>query len=113
MNVLGIVSIPGLMTGQILSGYPPDQAARYQILIYFLICTCSSFGTLSAIIFACRGLFDSSHRLRSRERLTRREEKADDLITSFFRHVSEQLGKLRRAGSRRDGELEPLVVTTK
>lgn len=28
MSVVGIVSIPGMMTGQILSGGRPDQAAR-------------------------------------------------------------------------------------
>jgi len=28
MSVVGLVSIPGMMTGQILSGSNPDQAAR-------------------------------------------------------------------------------------
>lgn len=31
MNVVGLVSIPGMMTGQILGGAPPMKAARYQI----------------------------------------------------------------------------------
>jgi putative ABC transport system permease protein len=29
MSVVGLVSIPGMMTGQILSGSNPDQAARW------------------------------------------------------------------------------------
>ena len=33
----GIVSIPGMMTGQILGGSDPATAARYQIVIMFLI----------------------------------------------------------------------------
>ena len=37
MNVVGIVSIPGMMTGQILGGSDPAKAARYQIIIMFLI----------------------------------------------------------------------------
>ncbi len=31
MMVLGLVSIPGMMTGQILAGNQPEQAARYQV----------------------------------------------------------------------------------
>jgi len=31
MNVVGIVSIPGMMTGQILGGSDPATAARYQV----------------------------------------------------------------------------------
>lgn len=36
MLVVGLVSIPGTMTGQILTGLPPDGAARYQILVMLL-----------------------------------------------------------------------------
>lgn len=36
MYVVGLVSIPGTMTGQILAGLPPGGAARYQILVMFL-----------------------------------------------------------------------------
>jgi len=35
MAVTGIVSLPGMMTGQILAGESPGQAVRYQILIWF------------------------------------------------------------------------------
>lgn len=31
MSVVGVVSIPGMMTGQILGGQAPMQAARYQV----------------------------------------------------------------------------------
>ncbi|KAK9814854.1 hypothetical protein WJX73_000242 [Symbiochloris irregularis] len=33
MSVIGLVSIPGMMTGQILGGSPPDVAARYQMVL--------------------------------------------------------------------------------
>ena len=36
MYVVGIVAIPGTMTGQLLAGLPPDGAARYQILVMLL-----------------------------------------------------------------------------
>jgi putative ABC transport system permease protein len=36
MYVVGLVSIPGTMTGQIIAGLPPGGAARYQILVMLL-----------------------------------------------------------------------------
>ena len=37
MRVIGIISIPGTMTGQLLGGSPTLTAARYQILVTYLI----------------------------------------------------------------------------
>ena len=37
MMVVGIVQLPGMMTGQILAGAQVEDALRYQIMIYFLI----------------------------------------------------------------------------
>lgn len=39
MMVVGLVSLPGMFTGQVLSGIDPLNAASYQILILFLIVT--------------------------------------------------------------------------
>lgn len=51
MMVVGIVSLPGMMTGQILAGADPTQAVRYQIVTMFLICVSSTLGcTLSALL---------------------------------------------------------------
>ena len=44
MLVVGIVSLPGMMTGQILAGADPTQAVRYQIVTMFLICVISTLG---------------------------------------------------------------------
>ncbi|RME43146.1 MAG: iron export ABC transporter permease subunit FetB [Deltaproteobacteria bacterium] len=64
MAAAGIVSLPGMMTGQILAGAPPTEAVRYQILIMFLITAGTGFGTITAIAFTTRHLFDARHRLR-------------------------------------------------
>jgi len=48
MCVVGIVSIPGMMTGQILCGSSPIVAARYQAMIIFLI----ALSTLSTILMS-------------------------------------------------------------
>lgn len=64
MATAGLVSLPGMMTGQILGGSPPMEAVKYQILIMFLITAGTGFGVLAAIWLANRELFDERHRLR-------------------------------------------------
>lgn len=66
MMVIGLVSIPGMMTGQILGGSPVIEAARYQILIMYLIAACA-FGTILCEIWVAKHVgFDvRKQRLRS------------------------------------------------
>jgi putative ABC transport system permease protein len=63
MAAAGLVSLPGMMTGQILSGTPPIEAVRYQILIMFLIAAGTGFGVVSAIWMSGLQLFDDRQRL--------------------------------------------------
>jgi putative ABC transport system permease protein len=62
MSVVGIVSLPGMMTGQVLAGQSPLQAVRYQIVIMFLIAASSALGTVLAVVLAYRRLFSADHR---------------------------------------------------
>ena len=64
MAAAGLVSLPGMMTGQILAGSPPLEAVKYQILIMFLITTGTGFGTMAAVWLGARRLFDERQRLR-------------------------------------------------
>lgn len=64
MAVAGIVSLPGMMTGQILAGAPPIEAVKYQILIMFLVTAGTGFGTFAAVWLGARRLFDGRERLR-------------------------------------------------
>jgi putative ABC transport system permease protein len=64
MAAAGLVSLPGMMTGQILAGSPPLEAVKYQILIMFLITTGTGFGTMAAVWLGARRLFDERMRLR-------------------------------------------------
>lgn len=64
MAAAGIVSLPGMMTGQILAGAPPFEAVKYQILIMFLIAAGTGFGTVAAVWLSARRLFDERERLR-------------------------------------------------
>ena len=63
MAVAGIVSLPGMMTGQILAGSPPMEAVKYQILIMFLIAGGTGIGTISAVWMGSRRMFDERQRL--------------------------------------------------
>jgi putative ABC transport system permease protein len=60
----GLVFIPGMMTGQILAGADPHDAAKYQILIMFLIAGGTAVGALSAVMLGAWCLTDQRHRLR-------------------------------------------------
>ena len=65
-NVLfavGLVSLPGMMTGQILSGVSPLIAARYQIMVMLMLYGASG---LSALLFLV-ALLRSGQRVKSRE----------------------------------------------
>lgn len=64
MAAAGIISLPGMMTGQILGGTPPVEAVKYQILIMMLIAAGTGFGVIAAIWATSRNLFDERHRLR-------------------------------------------------
>ncbi len=64
MAATGVVSLPGMMTGQILSGIDPSEAVKYQILIMFLIAGATGLGVLVATLAAVRRLSDARQRLR-------------------------------------------------
>ncbi|MET0029806.1 MAG: iron export ABC transporter permease subunit FetB [Candidatus Thiodiazotropha sp.] len=64
MAAAGVVSLPGMMTGQILGGTPPLEASKYQILIMLLISAGTGFGATAAVWIGSRRLFDERERLR-------------------------------------------------
>jgi putative ABC transport system permease protein len=64
MAAAGLVSLPGMMTGQILSGTPPLEAVKYQILIMFMITAGTGFATMGAVWIGAKHLFDERQRLR-------------------------------------------------
>ena len=56
MATAGIVSLPGMMTGQILAGSPPMEAAKYQLLVMFLISAGTGLGSVAAVWIGSRRL---------------------------------------------------------
>ena len=72
MSVVGIVSLPGMMTGQVLAGQSPMEAVRYQIVIMFLIAAGSALGTVCAVVLTFRRLFSPQHQFMPHRLVTRR-----------------------------------------
>lgn len=64
MATAGIVSLPGMMTGQILAGAPPVEAVKYQILIMFLVTAGTGFAVITVLQLISRRMFDTRERLR-------------------------------------------------
>ena len=69
MAATGLVSLPGMMTGQILAGIDPVEAVKYQLLVMFLIAGATAIGVTGAVFAISRRLSDNRHRLRL-DRLT-------------------------------------------
>ncbi len=61
MMVVGIVSLPGMMTGQIIAGMPPIQAVKYQVVVMFLIASATALGTVSVVLLSFFRLFNVDH----------------------------------------------------
>lgn len=64
MMVMGLVSLPGMMTGQILAGASPIDAVRYQIAIVFAIASGTALGTFGVVLLAFNRLLSPTHQLR-------------------------------------------------
>ena len=64
MNGIGIVFIPGMMTGQLLSGTDPLIAFKYQIAMMMSIASSVVFTSLISLYFAHKFLFDEAGRLK-------------------------------------------------
>jgi putative ABC transport system permease protein len=63
-KVVGLISLPGAMTGLILAGVDPFTAIRYQIVVMYMQLAAAALGALTAARLAERALFDEAHRLR-------------------------------------------------
>ena len=71
MSAAGVVTLPGIMTGQILAGMDPMEAAKYQILLIFLLSGGSGLAAVAVVYLAAMRLTDDRQRLRI-DRLTAR-----------------------------------------
>lgn len=62
-KVVGLISLPGAMTGLILAGVDPLDAIRYQIVVMYMLLAAASLSALLAARLGQRALFDDADRL--------------------------------------------------
>lgn len=63
-KTLGIVSLPGMMTGLILGGVPPMEAIKFQIMVTFMILSSASISTLIATYLCYKDFFNNRKQLK-------------------------------------------------
>ncbi|KAF9192406.1 hypothetical protein BGZ50_008537 [Haplosporangium sp. Z 11] len=91
MSIIGLISIPGMMTGQLIAGASVMNAAKSQMIIMFLISGAAAFGTLSSVLICLRVCFDSSDRLRP-ERIIKSKSIIPKSISDFTRRARNWIG---------------------
>ena len=64
MAVMGLVSLPGTMIGQILGGSSPDVAIKYQIMIVVITMSASMLSLMIAIRLSSLQAFDGYGRMK-------------------------------------------------
>lgn len=63
MMGVGLVSIPGMMTGQIMAGADPADAVRYQIVVMLMIVASTALATFIVLHLVRRRCFGRAHNL--------------------------------------------------
>ncbi|NOY05843.1 MAG: iron export ABC transporter permease subunit FetB [Chlorobi bacterium] len=63
MMGVGIVFLPGMMSGQILAGADPVTAVQYQIVVMLMLVGSTTIGSILVVYFARKRCFDAEHRL--------------------------------------------------
>lgn len=64
MSAAGIITLPGIMTGQLLAGMDPLEAVKYQILLLFLLAGAGGLAAVGAVYLAALAITDERQRLR-------------------------------------------------
>ncbi|KAG1246178.1 hypothetical protein G6F68_014750 [Rhizopus microsporus] len=70
LSVMGMINIPGMMTGQIMAGTPMMQAVIYQQCIMFMIAASSVLGVIMAVT-ACMSVLIDEDQTIQRQIVTR------------------------------------------
>ena len=85
-SVIGIISIPGMMTGAILGGSSVHQAAKLQMIIMFMIAAATVLASVFITFAAVIMVVDQEHRIRS--------DRIDDKKPVIYRVKDWNVGEL-------------------
>ncbi|MBN1564639.1 MAG: ABC transporter permease, partial [Anaerolineae bacterium] len=64
-KTVGLIKLPGAMTGMILAGASPLQAVQLQIIVMYMLVGSTAFTALMAAWLTYRAFFTRAHQLRS------------------------------------------------
>lgn len=64
LMVVGLVSLPGMMTGQIIAGADPADSVRYQVVIMYMISAAVAITVFATTLLTYRRFFTGDHQLR-------------------------------------------------
>jgi len=120
MSVIGLISIPGMMTGAILGGSSVEQAAKLQMVIMFMINASTTLASIIASVFALSVAVDDQHRIRGDRIFDEKHiiwKTRDRAIGGVVASTKAGFGKVSGAVRRRknnesgdeNGEREPLL----
>jgi putative ABC transport system permease protein len=62
-KTVGLISLPGAMTGMILAGASPLEAVQLQIIVMYMLIGAAAFGGLTATFLSYRQFFTKAHQL--------------------------------------------------
>ncbi|WP_434778202.1 iron efflux ABC transporter permease subunit FetB [Neisseria sp. Ec49-e6-T10] len=65
-KTVGLVSLPGMMSGLIFAGVDPVKAIRYQIMVTFMLLSTASLSTIIAAYLAYRKFYNKQDQLLSK-----------------------------------------------
>ena len=66
LAVVGIVSLPGMMTGQILAGTDPTLAVRYQLVVAFMLVAATAITAAGVVLWYRKTFFSPAAQLLPR-----------------------------------------------
>jgi Uncharacterised protein family (UPF0014) len=103
---MGIISIPGMMTGAMLGGADVGQAARLQMIIMFMISASSVLACIIVTLFTLYVCVDSEHRIR-KDRIHKRPHALCRASSDGIRAV---IGSMRHAWILSTGPVKQLLL---
>ena len=63
MKIVGLIQLPGAMTGMMIAGASPIEATRVQIMVMYMISASVTTGTMIASLLSYRACFNKAQQL--------------------------------------------------
>jgi putative ABC transport system permease protein len=64
-KIVGIIQLPGTMTGMILGGASPLAAVQTQVIVLYMLLGAAAFSALATALFGYRGFFSAAYQVQN------------------------------------------------